>query len=138
MNPSDDELARAIHDEIAAAATAARRFAIRNYFLAYAVSGVIVLASIGSGITVGLTNVDKWISASLAALPAVMLTASTVFRFEQKSAWFWKKTKALDSLLRKIRYESLGTVEASQAFSRIEEDLESEWVSFGTAGRSQD
>jgi len=138
MNPSDDELARAIHEEIAAAAVAARRFAIRNYFLAYAVSGVIVLASIGSGITVAIAEIPKWFTASLAALPAVMLTASTVFRFEQKSAWFWKKTKALDSLVRKIRYESMGTVEASQAFSRIEEDLESEWISFGTVGRSQD
>lgn len=103
MNPSDDELARAIHDEIAAAALAARRFAIRNYFLAYAVSGVIVLASIGSGITVIIPGIPPWFTASLAALPAVMLTASTVFRFEQKSAWFWKKSKALDSLLRKIR-----------------------------------
>ena len=138
MNPSDDELARAIHEQIAAAALAARRCAIRNYFLAYAVSGVIVLTSIGSGITVTIAEIPKWFTASLTAIPAVMLTTSTVFRFEQKSAWFWKKAKALDSLVRKIRYESMGTVEASQAFSLIEEDLESEWISFGTVGRSQD
>jgi len=40
-------------------------------------------------------------------------------------------------LARKIRDESMGTVEASQAFSRIEEDLESEWISFGPVGRGQ-
>ena len=40
-------------------------------------------------------------------------------------------------LARKIRDESMGTVEASQAFSRIEEDLESERISFGTVGRGQ-
>lgn len=71
--------------------------------MAYAVSGVIVLASIGSGITVAIPEIPRWFAALLAVLPAVMLTASTVFRFEQKSAWFWKKSKALASLLRKIR-----------------------------------
>jgi len=40
-------------------------------------------------------------------------------------------------LVLKVRYESIGTVEASQAFSRIEEDLESEWISFGTVGCGQ-
>lgn len=138
MNAIPEDPNQTIYKEVSAAAIAARRFAIRNYFYAYSVSGVIVVASIGAGITVGIDLIPKWLTASLASLPAVMLTASTVFRFEQKSAWFWKKAKALDTLVRRIRYESLGTVEASQLFSHIEEEMENEWVSFGTVGKGND
>jgi hypothetical protein len=133
-----DDLSRMIFDEISAAAAQARRMAKRNYFFAYGVAGITVIASIAAGITVGMADVPKSLVAALAALPAVMLTASTVFRFEQKSAWFWKKTKALEALVRQLKYESLAAAQASKAFSEVESSLEREWIGFGTAGKSQD
>jgi hypothetical protein len=138
MATANEDLARAIYDEIATAAEQARRMAKRNYFFAYGVAGITVIASIAAAVTVGMADVPKPLIAALASLPAVMLTASTVFRFEQKSAWFWKKTKALDAIVRQLKYESLGAVDASKAFSEIESELERQWVAFGTVGKSQD
>jgi hypothetical protein len=138
MEKTPEALKQQIFDEVVAAAGYAKRFAVRNYFFAYTVSGVIVLASVTAGLTVGVDVVPKWFTAALASLPAVMLTASTVFRFEQKSAWFWKKTKALDALVRRMKYESIDTAEASQQFSRIEEQMEQDWVSFGTNAKGGD
>jgi uncharacterized membrane protein YhdT len=136
MNQPNEDLGPEIYKELSFAAKEARRFAIRNYALAYLVSGVIVVASITAGLTVGIESFPKWITAALASLPAVMLTASTVFRFEQKSAWFWKKAKALDSLVRKLKYKSIDPLEASDLFSQIEEQMERDWVSFGAVGKS--
>ncbi|MGO4378906.1 hypothetical protein AB4Z19_11575 [Pseudoduganella sp. RAF19] len=136
MSDSPEQLGQDIFGEISLAAADAKRWARQNYFCAYFISGVIVVASITAGLTVGLDELPKWTRAALASLPAVMLTASTVFRFEQKSAWFWKKSKALEALVRRLKYESVAPHEASQLFSQIEESMEKDWVSFGTVGKA--
>ncbi len=124
-----------LHKELTEAATTARRLARRNYILAYFVSGVIVVSSITAGLLVGISGIPTWCVGALASLPAAMVATSTVFRFEQKSAWFWKKTKRLDTLLRGLKYEGADPVAISQAFSKIEEEMEQEWISFGTLGK---
>jgi hypothetical protein len=138
MDRPREELDKEFFEELYESARAARHFAIRNYFFAYFVSGIIVISSIAAGISVGAKPADipDWWKSALASLPAVMLTASTVFRFEQKSAWFWKKTKALDSLVRQVKYEGLSSIEASKKLSEIEENMERSWVSFGIVGKS--
>lgn len=132
------EHARAVHAEITAVAERSRRWAIRHHALAYIVAVVMLLSSIAAGVMIAMDDVPKGLTAALATLPAVMLTASTVFRFEQKSAWYWKKTRALEALLRKMRYQSLYAVEASRFFLRIEEDMEREWVALGTILKARD
>lgn len=140
MDKPREELDKEFFEELYGSAKAARQFAIRNYFFAYFVSGIIVISSIAAGISVGFEEkaLPSWWKSALASLPAVMLTASTVFRFEQKSAWFWKKTKALDALVRQVKYEGLSSVEASRKLSEIEEIMERSWVSFGIVGKSGD
>jgi hypothetical protein len=51
-------------------------------------------------------------------------------------AWFWNKTKRLDSLLRGLKYEGADRIAASRAFSTVEEEMEQEWVAFGSLGKS--
>ncbi len=126
----------ALEKELVTATNAARYYARRNYVLGYLIAGATVLASIAAGLVVSLDIVPRAWSALLASLPAAMVAASTVFRFEQKSAWFWRKSKRMDTLLRAIRYEGVDVAAASRAFSQIEEDMEQEWVSFGTLGKS--
>ena len=126
----------ALEKELVAAITASRYYARRNYILGYGVAATTVISSIAAGLTVGLPIIPVEATAALASLPAAMVACTTVFRFDQKSAWFWRKSKRLDSLLRAIRYESADLATASKAFSQIEEDMEQEWVSFGTPGKS--
>jgi uncharacterized membrane protein YkvI len=126
----------ALETELVAAIAASRYYARRNYILGYLVAGTTVLSSIAAGLAVSLPMVPRELTAVLASLPAAMVAATTVFRFDQKSGWFWRKSKRLDSLLRSIRYEGANMVAASKVFSQIEEDMEQEWVSFGTPGKS--
>lgn len=126
---------QALEQELVAAIAASRHYARRNYICGYVVAGLTVLSSIAAGLAVSLDHlVAKEAAAVLASLPAALVAATTVFRFEQKSAWFWRKAKRLDMLLRSIRYEGLTLVEASKLFSQIEVDMENEWVSFGAQG----
>lgn len=122
--------------ELRASIEGARRYARRNYFLGYGVATVTVVASIAAGLTVSFASVPKEVTATLAALPAAMVASATVFRFEQKSAWFWRKLKKLEALLRALRYEGLDVTAASKALSQIEIEMEQDWVSFGTPGKS--
>ena len=126
----------AFEKELVDAITASRYYARRNYFLGYLVAAITVLSSIAAGLTVSFEIIPREVTAALASLPAAMVASTTVFRFEQKSAWFWRKSKRLDTLLRAIRYEGMGVAVASKTFSQIEEDMEQEWVSFGTPGKS--
>ena len=122
--------------ELRASIDAARRYARRNYFFGYIVATVTVVSSIAAGLTVSFADVPREVTAALAALPAAMVASATVFRFEQKSAWFWRKLKKLEALLRSVRYEGVDLITASKALSQIETDMEQEWVSFGTPGKA--
>lgn len=64
-----------------------------------------------------------------------MLSASTVFRSEQKSAWFWKKTRALQGQVRQLTYEAFSPVEASRACSQIDSQMAQAGLSFGVIGK---
>jgi hypothetical protein len=78
------------------------------------------------------------VSATLASMPAAIVAASTVFRFDQKSAWFWQKPKRIETLLRAIRYQSMAVPEASQQFSQLEVEMKRYWISLGTVNRRSD
>lgn len=125
-----------LETELTAAISASQRYARRNYFLGYFFTGVTVLSSIAAGLTASFSFIPKEVTAILASLPAAMVASTTAFRFEQKSAWFWKKSKRLESLLRSIRYEQVDLAVASKVLSQIEEEMEHEWVSFGTPAKT--
>ncbi|MYM68101.1 hypothetical protein GTP45_14850 [Pseudoduganella sp. FT55W] len=121
--------------ELVAAIAASRYYARRNYFLGYMVAGASVVSSILAGISVSFPCIPPQVTAVLASIPAAMIATTTTFRFEQKSAWFWRKAKRQESLLRSIRYEAVDVATASKTLSQIEEDMEQEWVSFGTPAK---
>ncbi|MEW6157843.1 MAG: hypothetical protein AB1813_10445 [Verrucomicrobiota bacterium] len=85
---------------------------------------------------VSLSMQAKALTAVLAALPAALMAINTMFRFERKTAWHWKKNKRLEALLRALRYENQVPAFVSQEFSRVEEEMDSEWISFGSNFRS--
>lgn len=126
-----------LEKELVAAADSARRYARRNYLLGYSVAIATVLSSIVAGLAVSL-DVPKEVTAALASMPAAMVAASTVFRFDQKSAWFWQKAKRIEALLRSIRFESMAVPEASQQFSQLEVEMERNWIGFGAVNRKSD
>ncbi len=127
-----------LEKEISEAARLSKYLARRNYLFAYGVTLISVFASIAAGILVALDGLDPAVIAAIASLPAGMMTFKTVFRFEQKSAWFWHKTKNLERLYRSLAYENANPSEVSKEFSNIELEMESDWVSFGVSDKKID
>lgn len=126
-----------LRKELESAVTLTLNLAKRNYLLAYFFTFLSVMASIAAGILVALDSelVPPAVIAAVASLPAGMMTVNTVFRFEQKSAWFWKKNKGLAGLYRALIYEGADPVEISRGFSRLEAEMEGDWVSFGISNQ---
>ena len=103
----------------------------QNYFAAYAFSVITVVASITATILAGI-GAKSEITATCAAIPAAMLAISSTFKFEQKSAWHWKKNKRIKSLLRSLENEGEEVSSVSRKLSILEEEMDSEWISFGS------
>jgi hypothetical protein len=121
----------AIKDELGKAAAYARSCAKRNYILAYMMSIIMVATSISACVIGSLGNEYRIFASSLAAFPAAMVGVSSIFKFEEKSKWFWQKTKLLESLLRSLTYEAADPAEISKQFSNVEINMEKEWITFG-------
>jgi hypothetical protein len=123
--------------ELLAAAKAAKRNARLNYFAAYLIAILSVLASVGATLLIALSIQAKTLTAVLAALPAALMAINTTFRFERKTAWHWKKNKRLEAILRSLRYENQPLNIVSTEWSRIEEEMDNEWISFGEILKSE-
>jgi hypothetical protein len=116
---------------------AARRSARTNYWAAFAFTFLSVGGSIAATILVAL-SVDVRVSATVAAIPAAAVSVGSAFHFERKAAWHWKKVKLLQGLVRALRYEDEDVEVISRAFSRIDGELDEEWVRFGSGRGGSD
>ena len=110
-----------------------KKYARSNYRTAYIVTGIAVLASVSTTIAVaaGIGKDHNVVISILAAVPAVILVVTSTFQFEQKSSWHWRKTRALQALLRQLEYEGKNVAEVSENLSKVEMDLDKDWVTFG-------
>ena len=73
-------------------------------------------------------EVDKLVSAILAAIPGASILINNSLRYEERTKWFWKKVRITEKLLRKIRdSDSSGCEEISDLYSEKMEELELEW-----------
>ena len=108
-----------------------------NYRAALAVLSVAVATSITASILAGIETVPRWLASAVAATPAAMLLISSVFRFEEKSAWYYRKHRKLARILRALRHENAAIPDISREFSKVEEEMEEDWVSFGNMSASR-
>jgi len=117
--------------ELKNAAIKTRKNARRNYFAAYGLIAIIVGSSVAATILAGV-GAKAEITATVAAIPAALFAVTTTFKFERKSAWHWRKNKRIESLLRRLKYEGADIAEVSKTYSKLEEEMDEEWVSFGS------
>ena len=115
--------------------TSAKRSARSNYYAAFIFTFTGVAGSIGATILAAL-GAPPGNTALVAAIPAAVLSINSVFHFERKSAWHWKKVKLLEGLVRALRFENEEVATISRAFSRIDGELDEKWVNFGSHGHS--
>jgi putative flippase GtrA len=117
--------------ELEKAAAKSLKSARQNYFAAYGLAAIIVGASIAATVLAGM-RAKPGITAVVASIPAALFAISITFKFERKSSWHWKKNKRIKSFLRAIKYEGADIAQVSKMYSKLEEEMAEEWVSFGS------
>jgi len=125
---NENELAR----EIEIVAKQEKRFGWINYIVAYFVATLALAGSIAASILAAASQVDKWITAVVAVIPAAVFALTRIFNFERRAWAHWTKANKLHGLLRKLRYEGVDEKEASQEFTRIELETPDDWIMFGS------
>jgi uncharacterized membrane protein YkvI len=117
--------------ELEKAAAKSLKSARQNYFAAYGLAAIIVGSSIAATVLAGVSAMPG-ITAVVASIPAALFAITTTFKFERKSSWHWKKNKRIKSFLRSIKYEGADIAQVSKMYSKLEEEMDEEWVSFGS------
>lgn len=107
------------------------QWAKRNYWYANSVFFLSILSSFFSSIAVALYP-DSKITIFAAALPGTILVVNNIFRFEERTKWFWKKVRLAELYYRIIRdSEQYNLTELSAKYSEEVLLLENEWPDFG-------
>lgn len=104
-----------------------------NYWLAYGLLAIAVIASSASSIFVAADMGPKELSAALAATPGIIAVVTGTFRFAARAEWWWEKFHGLDSLYRELHYEGRSERNDSQALTKLIATLNARWAGFGDA-----
>ena len=120
-------------DEIHELARGCAQKAKANYFAAYALITIAVASSTAATIAVAAGALTKELNAVLAALPGIIVLATTTFKFEARSDWWWAKHQTLEALYRGLKYEERVEKEVSQEMTAFLKKHEEKWPSFGKA-----
>jgi len=105
-----------------------------NYICAYGLLIVGVLASTMATISVA-AGAEKAFSpilnAVLAAIPGVVVLATSTFKFEARAGWWWERYYGLDALDRRLTFENRVVEEVSRDLTKFVHELGKRWPGFG-------
>lgn len=125
-----DESTKELQQELQWQVSRSRRRARLNCLAGYLNAILSIGTSICAAVLVA-ANANKTLTVTFAALPAALMAVGGTFRFEQKSAWHWRKNKLLAGLLRSLKYEGADPAKVSETFSKIELELDQGWIALG-------
>jgi hypothetical protein len=113
-----------------------------NYRAAYALTILTVLSSAAAGILGLGWQVDHRIVSLLALVPAIAVTVSSQFKWQDKANWHYQKSEAAKALLRRIDYELPDHPTASQltdlsrGYSVTDAEMSEAWKGMSFAAAS--
>jgi hypothetical protein len=122
-----EELAQDIERRVAGCVFRARA----NYFFAYLLLTVAVVASAGSAISVAAGGFTPEFNAIFAALSGIIVLALSTFRFEGRAEWWFTMHHGLDALYRGLKYEGRKAPDISRELTTLIVELERKWPGFG-------
>jgi len=102
-----------------------------NYRTAYALSAIAALASVIAGVTVAGQWLPVSVRAALSVLPGAILIIQDRLKFDERSAWHYRKLHAVEGLLHQLFYEGKSEAEVSEEWRKITETLRPLWPGFG-------
>lgn len=142
----NEEMKSTLESELTNVVSDCSKLAKRHYLYAQFAFAISVLASFLSSILTGIGTKDlsilvavneitvKAILTVLTAVPATVLLVNNTIRFEERTKWFWNKTRKTEKLLRELKYSpATDAARISTAFSTLSEELENQWPALGTS-----
>lgn len=124
-------------NELNEVASRTKKNARQNHYAAFLVAILIASSSVAATIFAAIGG-PKELTAILAAIPVAMIAINSTFHFERKSAWHWRKNKRIEALVRSLKYEDAKPDTVSKLFSQIEEEMDEEWVRFGSPSNTKE
>jgi hypothetical protein len=127
-----------LKEELRKAISSAQRLALQNYYAAYTLAACSALGSVAAAILAASGGAEKGVIAVLAAVPAAVLAANAVMKFDSRSSWHWHKAKLLKALLRSLEYGNAKEADIAAKWTEIDLDMERDWQPFGGLTPPQD
>lgn len=121
----------ALKDDLAKTIRKTERLARQNYLAAYTLAACSAVASLAAAFFAATGSKNTALIGLLGAVPAAVLAANAVMKFDSKSSWHWRKAKRLGALLRALQYEGMSEADAAAKWSELETDIERDWQPFG-------
>jgi hypothetical protein len=104
-----------------------------NYRVAYALSLLAIFSSFAAGLSVAGAFFSKVTLVILSSLPAGVLIAADRLKLQERAAWHYRMTYALQGLLNELLYEAKTPAEVSAQRRQLDKDLQPLWPEFGKA-----
>lgn len=111
-----------------------RKWEFRDFLSAQ----VFVWIGIGASVTStlyasGVLDISRQVAAMIGAAPGVIIVVDKTFKFAARASWHAKYRASLNGLFRKLRDEHLPASNVSQAFSKLEVDMEASFPPLETS-----
>ena len=121
----------ALKEDLREAVSSSQRLALWNYYAAYTLAVCSALGSVAAAILAASGGAERGVIAVLAAVPAAVLAANAVMKFDTRSSWHWRKANRLKALLRALEYENATEAHIAAKWTEIDAQMERDFQPFG-------
>ncbi|QDP02295.1 hypothetical protein [Thalassotalea sp. PS06] len=104
-----------------------------NYVLAYLFLILATVSSAAAALSIALGYLSPAGNAALAGLPGILYVANRLFRFEEKSKWWYEKFYVIEGLYRELVREGQNEKTVSEELTVQSRELAKRWPGFGEA-----
>ncbi len=118
-----DDLVKDLVAEEAALYKAGRKNHLTDLICSYGA----VIASFLATILVAIGNIPPFVTAVIAALPALCTSFQKITDFRGRSTWYYLKAVHMQDLLLNVKYGNLSTQEGAKRWGDIERTFEERW-----------
>ena len=101
-------------------------------------SGLAVLTSATAGLLAakGFEEVPPFVTAVIAALPALLTSMQRVIDYRGRAAWYFRKSAALHRLAINLEYGIGDLKQTAEDYGQVETGMEAEWPKAGVFRQS--
>lgn len=114
-----------LRTELASQVLHHRKWEFREFLSAQILLWIGIGSSLASTLYAsGVLDISRQMAAMIGAAPGVIIVIDKTFKFAARASWHAKYRASLNGLLRRLRDENVAASNVSQAFSKLEIEME--------------